>query len=112
MAIQTITVEIKGVAEVIEFEDDMPFGVFEKIIKKSANIQNEENLLDNVQQYRMEIMLNSIKKAPFNITKEGIDSVGYKTVTEIGNKILEYYPLGDYLNQMMKPFNDSPTQTK
>ena len=60
MAIQTITVEIKGVSEVIEFEDDMPFGVFEKIIKKSANIQNEENLLDNVQQNRMEIMLNSI----------------------------------------------------
>ena len=50
----------------------------------------------------MEIMLNSIKKAPFEVTKEGIDSVGYKTVTEIGNKILEYYPLGDYLNQMMK----------
>ena len=109
MVIQTITVEIKGASEIIEFEDDMPFGVFEKIIKKSANIQNEENLLDNVQQYRMEIMLNSIKKAPFEITKGGIDGVGYKTVTEIGNKILEYYPLGEYLSQMMEPFNDSPT---
>ena len=111
MAIQTITVEIKGVSEVIEFEDDMPFGVFEKIIKKSANIKDEENLLDNVQQYRMEIMLNAIKKAPFEITKAGIDGVGYKTVTEIGNKILEFYPLGEYFNQMMKPFNDSPIAT-
>jgi hypothetical protein len=110
MAIQTVTVEIKGSAEIIEFEDDMPFGVFEKIIRKSAQ-SNTENLLDNVQQYRVEIMLNSIKKAPFEVTKEGIDSVGYKTITEIGNKILEYYPLGDYLNQMMKPFNDSPIST-
>jgi hypothetical protein len=106
MAIQSFEIDINGTIETIEFEDDMPFGKFEQIIMKTANIQ-DDNLLDNVQKYRKEIMLNSIKKAPFPITVDGLNEVGYKVITEIGNKILDAYPLGEYLNQMMSPFNDS-----
>ena len=104
MALQTFRVKINGVSETIEYEDDMPFGKFEQIIKRCANVEKEERLLDNVQQYRKEIILNSLTKAPFDITEKGIESIGYKIITEIGNKILEAYPLGDYLNEMMKPF--------
>tara|TARA_R100000963_G_C4644767_1_gene108713 strand:+ start:3180 stop:3524 length:345 start_codon:yes stop_codon:yes gene_type:complete len=112
MTIQTFDIEIKGKLETIEFEDDMPFGKFEQIIKKCANVSEESKLLDNVQQYRKEIVLNSLIKAPFDISLKGIETVGYKTITEIGNKILESYPLGDYLSQMMKPFEDSMPETK
>ena len=90
----------------------MPFGKFEQIIKKCANVKDEENLLDNVQSYRREIILNSIKTAPFEISVKGIEKVGYKTITEIGNKILESYPLGEYLSEMMKPFENYQTEKK
>jgi len=104
MTIQTFDIDIKGVTETIEFEDDMPFGKFEQIIKRCANVEKEEKLLENVQQYRKEVILNSLVKAPFEISAKGIETVGYKVITEIGNKILESYPLGEYLNEMMKPF--------
>ena len=112
MTIQTFDIEIKGVLETIEYEDDMPFGKFEQIIKKCANVDEEAKLLDNVQQYRKEIVLNSLVKAPFDISLKGIETVSYTTITEIGNRILESYPLGDYLSQMMKPFEDSMPETK
>ena len=107
MTIQTFEIDIKGVTETIEYEDDMPFGKFEQIIKKCANVEKEEKLLENIQEYRKEILLNSITKAPFEISLKGIETIGYKVITEIGNKILESYPLGDYLSEMMKPFETS-----
>jgi len=108
MTVVSFTVKIDGKQETIEYEDDMPFGVFEKIIKKTADIDEaKNNLLENVQDYRKEIMINALRKAPFEISEQGISKVGYKVVTQIGDKILESYPLGEYLNRMMKPFNDS-----
>ena len=107
MTIQTFEIDIKGVTETIEYEDDMPFGKFEQIIKKCANVEKEEKLLENIQEYRKEILLNSITKAPFEISLKGIETIGYKVITEIGNKLLESSPLGDYLSEMMKPFETS-----
>ena len=86
MTIQTFEIDIKGVTETIEYEDDMPFGKFEQIIKKCANVEKEEKLLENIQEYRKEILLNSITKAPFEISLKGIETIGYKVITEIGNK--------------------------
>ena len=112
MTIQSFSVKIKGTIETIEYEDDMEFGKFEQIIKKCADVDNEKKLLDNVQTYRKEIILNSLVKAPFDISLKGIETVGYKTITEIGNKILESYPLGEYLSEMMKPFENYQTEKK
>tara|TARA_R110002020_G_scaffold319440_3_gene535337 strand:+ start:1317 stop:1655 length:339 start_codon:yes stop_codon:yes gene_type:complete len=111
MVVKSFDIKINNKLETIKYEDDMPFGDFEHIISKAANMKDESNLLENVQIYRREIMLKSIKEAPFALTKEGIDSVGFKTITEIGNIILEDYPLGEYLTQMMEPFS-SLTNTK
>ena len=52
-------------------------------------------------------MLNSLKKAPFEISEDGLNELGYKEVTSIAEKILASYPLGSYLSQMMKPFEES-----
>ena len=107
MAIKTFTVNLKGIEETVEFEDDMEFGKFEQIIQKCSNFSEGSNPVDNVQNYRREIMLNAIKKAPFEISESGLNGLGYKTVSFIAEKILEAYPLGNYLNQMMKPFEES-----
>ena len=107
MVLKTFTIQFKGVAEEIQYEDDMPFGRFEEIIKKCSNFREGSNPVNNVQTYRREIMLNTLKKAPFEISSEGLDGLGYKEVTNIAEKILAAYPLGSYLSQMMKPFEES-----
>ena len=107
MVLKKFSIQFKGAATEIEYEDDMPFGVFEDIIKKCSNFREGSNPVNNVQTYRREILLNTLKKAPFEISSEGLDGLGYKEVTSIAEKILAAYPLGNYLNQMMKPFEDS-----
>ena len=80
MAIQTFNITYKGVEHPVEFEDDMEFGKFEVIIQKCSNFSEGANPVDNVQAYRKEIMLNAIKKAPFEISESGLNGLGYKTV--------------------------------
>ena len=107
MVLKKFGIQYKGAATEIEYEDDMPFGVFEDIIKKCSNFREGSNPVNNVQTYRREILLNTLKKAPFEISSEGLDGLGYKEVTSIAEKILAAYPLGSYLSQMMKPFEES-----
>ena len=107
MVLKKFSIQFKGAATEIEYEDDMPFGVFEDIIKKCSNFREGSNPVNNVQTYRREILLNTLKKAPFEISTEGLDGLGYKEVTSIAEKILAAYPLGSYLSQMMKPFEES-----
>ena len=107
MVLKKFSIQFKGVATEIEYEDDMPFGRFEEIIKKCSNFKEGTNPVNNVQTYRKEIMLNSLKKAPFEISEDGLNALGYKEVTSIAEKILASYPLGSYLSQMMKPFEES-----
>jgi hypothetical protein len=107
MVLKTFNIQFNGVATEIQFEDDMPFGKFEEIIKKCSNFREGSNPVNNVQTYRREILLNTLKKAPFEISAEGLDGLGYKEVTSIAEKILAAYPLGSYLSQMMKPFEES-----
>ena len=107
MVLKTFSIQVKGVSQEIQYEDDMPFGTFEEIIKKCSNFREGTNPVDNVQNYRREILLGTLKKAPFEISEEGLNALGYKEVTAIAEKVLAAYPLGNYLSQMMKPFEES-----
>lgn len=111
MAIKTFQVEINGKEETIEYEDDMEFGKIEKIITRAANVSKDTSLLTNIQIYRKDIVMNAITKAPFDISSEGIDKVGYKTMQKITEEVLASYPLGDYLTSMMKPFESLQNMT-
>ena len=107
MALKTFSIPFNGTPTDIEYEDDMPFGKFEEIIKKCSNFREGTNPVNNVQTYRKEILLNTLKKAPFEISEAGLNGLGYKEVTAIAEKVLKAYPLGSYLSQMMKPFEES-----
>lgn len=107
---QSFQVEINGKQETIEFEDDMAFGKIESIITRCANLGKDTTLLGNIQMYRKEIVLNALTKAPFDISSEGIDKVGHKVMQKITEEVLKAYPLGDYLNSMMKPFENLQKQ--
>lgn len=103
---QSFQIDINGKPETIEYEDDMAFGKLESIITRCANVSKDSSLLNNIQMYRKEIVLNALTKAPFDISSEGIDKVGYKVMQKITEEVLKAYPLGDYLNSMMKPFEN------
>jgi hypothetical protein len=107
MAIKKFSIGFNGVPTEIEYEDDMAFGKFEEIIKKCSNFREGSNPVNNVQTYRKEVLLNTLKKAPFEISEAGLNGLGYKEATAIAEKVLAAYPLGNYLNQMMKPFEES-----
>ena len=56
MVLKKFSIQFKGAATEIEYEDDMPFGRFEEIIKKCSNFKEGSNPVNNVQTYRKEIM--------------------------------------------------------
>ena len=60
MTIKKFTIDYKGKKEPIEYDDDMSFGVFEKIIRECADISDESKMLTNVQGYRKAILLNAL----------------------------------------------------
>ena len=70
MVLKKFSIQFKGAATEIEYEDDMPFGRFEEIIKKCSNFREGSNTVNNVQTYRREILLTTLKKAPFVISAE------------------------------------------
>ena len=49
MVLKKFSIQFKGAATEIEYEDDMPFGVFEDIIKKCSNFREGSNPVNNVQ---------------------------------------------------------------
>jgi hypothetical protein len=112
MTVHKFTIDFKGKKEPIEYEDDMPFGTFEKIIRECADMTDESKLVKNVQEYRKAILLNALVSAPFEITDEGLDKIGYKIIIKIAERVVDAYPLGEYLNQTMKPFEESPITNK
>ena len=112
MTVHKFSIDFNGKKEPIEYEDDMPFGTFEKIIRECADMTDDSKLVKNVQEYRKAILLNALVSAPFEITEEGLDKVGYKVIIQIAKKVVDAYPLGDYLSQTMKPFEDSPNTIK
>ncbi len=112
MTVHKFSIDFNGKKEPIEYEDDMPFGIFEKIIRECADMTDDSKLVKNVQEYRKAILLNALVSAPFEISEEGLDKVGYKVIIQIAKKVVDAYPLGDYLSQTMKPFEDSPNTIK
>ena len=57
MTVHKFTIDFNGKKEPVEYEDDMAFGTFEKIIRDCADMTDESKLVKNVQEYRKAILL-------------------------------------------------------
>ena len=66
MAIQSFTINVKGKEEIIEFEDDPPFGEMQKIIKSCIDISDVSHPQVNLQLYQQMILQTVVTKAPFD----------------------------------------------
>lgn len=99
MARHTFEIDYNGSKANIEFEDDIPYGKFSDILKKSVNLDSvlSGNIKIDIPEYISLVLQNCITSAPFNPNKEELSKLGRKLYSKIVKEVLAYYPLGDSL---------------
>ena len=105
MAIKSFEIEYKGKKEQIEYEDDIPFGDMEEILRKTVNITDVTKPEIKVPEYRINLLLKVLRKAPFTIDRLTLTTMGRKTVSRVLEGVMESYPLmeclGDWMTSML-----------
>jgi len=102
MAIQSFTVTINGKEEIIEFEDDPPFGEMQKIIKSCIDISDVSHPQVNLQLYQQMILQTVVTKAPFN-PKNAVEFAKLSTSSALGilNRLMQALPLETLIAPMI-----------
>ncbi len=95
----TFEIQYDGKPANIEFEDDIPYGKFSDILKKSVDLNGvlTGSIKIDIPVYISLILQNCITSAPFNPSQAELDKLGRKLYTKIVKEILSHYPLGDSL---------------
>ena len=102
MAIQSFTINVKGKEEIIEFEDDPPFGEMQKIIKSCIDISDVQHPQVNLQLYQQMILQTVVTKAPFN-PKNAVEFAKLSTSSALGilNRLMQALPLETLIAPMI-----------
>jgi len=102
MAIQSFTINVKGKEEIIEFEDDPPFGEMQKIIKSCVDISDVQKPSVNLQLYQQMILQTVVTKAPFN-PKNAVEFAKLSTSSALGilNRLMQALPLETLIAPMI-----------
>tara|TARA_R110000787_G_scaffold12939_2_gene41233 strand:- start:4682 stop:5020 length:339 start_codon:yes stop_codon:yes gene_type:complete len=102
MAIQSFTITVKGKEEIIEFEDDPPFGEMQKIIKSCIDISDVSHPQVNLQLYQQMILQTVVTKAPFN-PKNAVEFAKLSTSSALGilNRLMQALPLETLIAPMI-----------
>jgi len=87
--------------QTVEYEDDIPFGDIERVIRNNVDMSKINDPKVNLGEYRMGIALKVLKTAPFDITVNGISKVGFRTMKEVMKHIMEDYALANFLEDWM-----------
>jgi len=98
-------IEWNGQPEEIEYEDDIPFGEVEKILKScvQANVDEQFNPQIDVPSYRIQIVASALRKAPFAIKSvAALEAVPHKLGRKIIGEIIKDYPLVSFLKEWME----------
>lgn len=102
MALKKFTIKYQNEDKEIEYEDEATFGEIEKILRNVVNVDVGNGSINvNIPEYRMAILHLSLKKAPFPISPDGINSLPWKVVKQINQEIMKSFPLAEYLVDWM-----------
>lgn len=102
MALKRFTITYEGKPTELEYETEAKFGDIEKILRGVVHIDVGSGNMDvDIPTYRMSILHLALKKAPFPISPDGINSLPYKVVKQINQEIMKSYPLAEYLVDWM-----------
>ena len=116
MALIPVAITYNGKDDTIEFESSLTFGETEALIGDSVDLTDLSKPKIDLGKYRMNLLVLTIKKAPFKIgditTIKMLDS---KVVKGMLREITRVHPLAVYIEDWMETFqvyedqNSSPT---
>ena len=116
MALIPVAITYNGKDDTIEFESSLTFGETEQLIGSSVDLTDIAKPKIDLGKYRMNLLVLTIKKAPFKIgditTIKMLDS---KVVKGMLREITRVHPLAVYIEDWMETFqvyedqNSSPT---
>ena len=109
-----IPIEIlwKGEKAVVEFEDSLTFGDTETLIGNSVDLSDVSKPKIDIQKYRMNLLLLTIKKAPFKVgDMNAIKFTDSKIIKSILKEIVKVHPLTTYIEDWMETFMSSEEMT-
>ena len=116
MALIPVKITYNGKDDTIEFESSLTFGETEQLIGSSVDLTDIAKPKIDLGKYRMNLLVLTIKKAPFKIgditTIKMLDS---KVVKGMLREITRVHPLAVYIEDWMETFqvyedqNSSPT---
>jgi hypothetical protein len=100
---RTFTTKIKGIESEIEILDDLPWIEIRNMMMKCFDVKSLNDVKLDFWQFNEMLVEKAIVKAPFdpkNPTERGmIDGL---EMAELMNKLGEYFPLGKYLQPIIK----------
>ena len=108
MTLIPINIIYDGKPAVVEFEDSLTFGDTETLIGNSVDISDVTKPKIDIQRYRINLLVLTIKKAPFKVgditTLRMTDS---KIIKSILKEIVKIHPLTTYIEDWMETFMSS-----
>jgi len=113
MVIKSFEIDYKGKKETIEYETELSFGETEDIINKSLDLSDISKPKVKIGPFRLQILMKTIRKAPFNNKSDiVVRSVSNKVMNDILDKIMEDYPLVNFLGDWMTSFMGSEVESE
>jgi hypothetical protein len=113
MTLIPIEIMYGGKKEIIEFEDSLTFGDTEMLIGNSVDLSDVTKPKIDLQNYRLNLLALTIKKAPFktgDIT--AIKMTDAKVIKSILKEIVKVHPLTSYIEDWMETFISSEELNK
>ena len=110
MTIKTFEIDWEGTRETIEYEDDITYGQLEAILSNCIDLTDVSKPKVNIPQYRFQIMLKVLKKAPFKVGDAvAIRNLKSTTANEIMKGVMKDYPLAKFLVDWVETFTGLET---
>jgi hypothetical protein len=103
--LKPVKITYKGKDSTVEFEDSLTFGETEALISGSVDLSDVTKPKINLAAYRMNLLVTTIKKAPFRTgditTLKMLDA---KVVKHMLREITKVHPLTEYIEDWMETF--------
>ena len=108
MSLIPVDIIYNGKPAVVEFEDSLTFGDTETLIGNSVDISDVTKPKIDIQRYRINLLVLTIKKAPFKIGDvTTIKMTDSKVIKSILKEIVKIHPLTTYIEDWMETFMSS-----
>tara|TARA_R110002020_G_scaffold355920_1_gene568610 strand:+ start:2248 stop:2661 length:414 start_codon:yes stop_codon:yes gene_type:complete len=112
MALIPIKITYNDKEDTVEFEDSLTFGETESLISGSVDLSDISKPKIDLSKYRMNLLVLTIKKAPFKIGDiTTIKMLNSKVVKGMLKEITKVHPLATYIEDWMETFQSYEVQS-